>query len=209
MAKPNSEWAGNSCHLHMSLVDAQGAPVFFDDSQPRGVSSTMGHFIAGVLASMPELTAVMAPNPNSYRRYAPYSWAGTSATWGIDNRSVGLRAIVEGASGTRLEHRQAGGDVNPYLATAVMLAAGLDGIARGLEPPAPFDTDVYSLPSDSVPAVPRSLTEAVDALEGSEMAREWLGDDFVNYFVAIKRAELHAQSMAVTDWEISRYLEAL
>ena len=209
MAKPNSEWAGNSCHLHLSLLNAEGQPVFYDPANPLGVSVTMRRFIAGVLATMPEFTAIMAPNPNSYRRYSPYSWAGTSATWGVDNRSVGLRAIIEGEGGTRLEHRQAGGDVNPYLATAVMLAAGLHGIANELEPPDPVVGDVYALPSDQVPALPRSLGEAIDALESSTVARDWFGDDFVGHFVQFKRAELEEQAMAVTDWEISRYLEAL
>ena len=111
--------------------------------------------------------------------------------------------------GTRLEHRQPGGDVNPYLATAVTLAAGLHGIAEGIEPDDLIDDDVYALPAGSVRGLPRSLAEATDLLEGSSLAREWFGDDFVGHFVAMKRAELDAQAAAVTDWEVSRYLEAL
>lgn len=209
MAKPNQEWAGNSAHLHMSLRDEHGTPVFFDEAAPDGISTTMRYFIGGLLATMRELSPVMAPTVNSYRRYSPYSWAGTTATWGIDNRSTGVRAILEGPFGTRVEQRQAGGDVNPYLATAAVLAAGLRGIAEQIEPADAIDADVYAMPEGAVETLPRSLNEAVEALDGSQMARELLGTDFVNHFVAMKRGELAQQALAVTDWEISRYLEAL
>ena len=209
MAKPNAAWAGNSCHLHLSLARLDGKPAFFDATQPHGISATMRAFAAGVLDAMPAFTALMAPNLNSYRRYRPYSWAGTTATWGIDNRSTGLRVICEGPSGTRLEQRQAGGDANPYLATAAVLAAGLSGIERGLEPPPLTDADVYSLPLDEVPGLPASLNAAVDALATSDLARRWLGPEFVDHYVVMKRAEVAAQAASVTDWEIARYLDAL
>jgi glutamine synthetase len=209
MAKPNHEWAGNSCHTHISLRTLEGEAVFYDAADPDGVSATMRHFVGGLLSVMPELTALMAPTPNSYRRFTPYSWAGTTATWGVDNRSTGLRAIVEGPFGTRLEHRQPGGDVNPYVATAVALAGGLHGIANGIDAPELMRDDVYAMPSSAVPGLPRSLSEALGLLDGSAMAREWFGVDFVDHFVAMKRAELAAQALAVTDWEVSRYLEAL
>ena len=209
MAKPNSAWAGNSSHMHISLRTLNGEPVFYDADQPNGLSLICRQFAAGVLAAMPDFTALMAPNSNSYRRYSPYSWAGTTATWGIDNRSCGLRVICEGPAGTRLEQRQAGGDVNPYLATAAVLAAGLAGIEAGLEPPAMIDDDVYALDPASVPALPRSLPEAVTALRNSSKAREWLGADLIDHYVVMKDAELAAQFRAVTDWEIARYLDAL
>jgi glutamine synthetase len=209
MAKPSSEWAGNSCHIHLSLSGEDGRGAFFDADAEHNLSSTMRHFVGGVLATMAELTAVMAPTVNSYRRYNPYSWAGTTATWGIDNRSTGLRAVSEGEHGTRLEHRQPGGDVNPYLATAVALAGGLHGIANSIEPDALTDTDVYALPAGAVPALPRTLAEATERLARSQMAREWLGADFVDHYVEMKRAEVEAYAGAVTDWEVARYLEAL
>jgi glutamine synthetase len=191
MAKPRSDWPGSSCHLHLSLRD--GAP------------STMRHFIGGLLAGMAELTALMAPTPNSYRRFVPYSWAATTATWSGDNRSAGVRALA-----TRVEHRQAGADANPYLALAAALAAGLDGVERACEPPAPLDGDVYALPDDdALPHLPATLREATDLLERSALAREWLGDDVVEHCVAMRRSELAAQAAAVTDWETARYLEAL
>ena len=209
MAKPNSTWAGNSCHIHVSLRDEDGGGAFYSANEPYEMSATMRHFAAGVLSTMAEFTALMAPTPNSYRRYVPYSWAGTTATWGIDNRSAGLRAICEGAGGTRLEHRQPGGDANPYIATAALLAGGLHGVESKMEPPELTNADIYDLPAGAVPSLPRSLGEAVELLEGSATARDWLGDDFVDHYVAMKRAELAAQSLAVTDWEVARYLEAM
>lgn len=209
MAKPTTAWAGNSCHVHMSLRDLQDRGVFHDADDPDSLSRTMRHFAGGVLATMPELTALMAPTPNSYRRYVPYSWAGTTATWGIDNRSTGLRVIQEGENGTRVEHRQPGGDANPYIATAVALAGGLYGIANEIEPPQLSDTDVYLQGPGEVTMLPTSLGAALDLLDGSRMAREWLGADFVDHYVAMKRAELAAQAVAVTDWEVARYLEAM
>jgi glutamine synthetase len=201
MAKPRSDWPGSSCHLHLSLGDA--------DRDGDGLSPTMRHFIAGLLAGMAELSAIFAPTPNSYRRYAAHSWAATTATWSLDNRSAGLRAICRGDGATRVEHRQPGADANPYLAVAAALAAGLDGVRRTCEPPAPIDGDVYALPDGTAPSLPATLAEATDLLDGSALARDWLGDDVVAHSVAMRRGELAAQATAVTDWETARYLEAL
>lgn len=209
MAKPTTAWAGNSCHVHVSLRDDQDRGVFFDAEAPDQFSTTMRHFAGGVLATMREFTALMAPTPNSYRRFVPYSWAGTTATWGVDNRSVGLRAIREGEHGTRLEHRQAGGDANPYLASAAVLAGGLHGIVNEIDPGELNQGDVYSQPADQSTSLPTDLTEAIDLLHRSDAAREWFGDDFVDHYVRMKRAEVDAQSVAVTDWEIARYLEPM
>lgn len=208
MAKPNSDWAGSSCHVHVSLTDDGGRGAFFDPEAEHGISKTMRRFAGGMLATMAELTALMAPTTNAYRRFSPYSWTGTTATWGVDNRSTGARAVCEGEHGTRIEHRQPGGDVNPYLAAAVALAGGLHGVERGIEPPELFGGDVYAL-GDAAPGLPRTLAAATELLDGSAMARDWLGEDFVDHFVAMKRAELAAEAHAVTDWEIARYLEAL
>jgi glutamine synthetase len=190
MAKPRADWPGSSCHLHLSLRDAD--------------ASVTHHFVGGLLAGMADLTALMAPTPNSYRRFVPSSWAATTATWSVDNRSAGVRALAD-----RVEHRQAGADANPYLAAAAALAAGLDGVQRACEPPPPVDGDVYALPDGAVPSLPATLAEATDLLERSALARDWLGDDAVDHYVAMRRAELAAQAAAVTDWETARYLEAL
>jgi glutamine synthetase len=209
MAKPRPDWSGNSCHLHLSLTGGDGRNAFYDGDRDDGISETMRHFIGGILATMREFTALLAPTINSYRRYVPYSWAGTTASWGIDNRSAGIRAVCEGSHGTRVEHRQAGGDVNPYLGAAAALAAGLCGIENRIEPGEAVKTDVYALPAGAVPVLPRSLDEATNLLAASETARAWLGDDFVSYYVELKRAEVEAYARAVTDWEIARYAEAL
>jgi glutamine synthetase len=197
MAKPRSDWPGSSCHLHLSLGDDEE------------LSSTMRHFIGGLLAGMAELSAIFAPTPNSYRRYSAQSWAATTATWSLDNRSAGLRAICRADGATRVEHRQPGADANPYLAVAAALAAGLDGVRRACEPPAPIDGDAYALPDATAPPLPATLAEATDLLDRSALARDWLGDDVVAHTVAMRRGELAAQAAAVTDWETSRYLEAL
>jgi glutamine synthetase len=209
MAKPRSDWAGSSCHVHISLAGDRGQNAFFDADAEHGISPVMRHFVAGTLETMSELTAIMAPTINSYRRFTPYSWAGTTATWGLDNRSTGLRAVCESEASTRIEHRQAGGDVNPYLAAAAALAGGLHGIEKGIEAPKLSDGDIYAMAPGEVPELPRSLPEATKLLQESQVARDWLGDDFVDHFVEMKRAECEAQMTAVTDWEIARYLEAL
>ncbi len=209
MAKPRADWAGSSCHVHLSLTDLEGESAFYDPAAPHGISGVMRQFIGGSLAVMDEVSAVLGPTVNSYRRYTDYSWAATTATWGIGNRSTGLRAIVEGPEGTRIEHRRAGADANVYLAAAVILAGGLYGVEKGIDAPDMFSGDVYAQPPSAVPRLPASLGEAADLLDRSAMVRDWLGDDFVDHFVAMKRAELEAESLAVTDWQIARYLEAL
>lgn len=207
MAKPHPDWAGNSCHVHVSL-SRDGANAFHAAGEPDGMSRVMRHFAGGVVTTMAELTALSAPTINSYKRLQPYSWAATTATWAIENRTVGLRAICEGDA-TRLEQRQGGGDANPYLVTAAVLAGGLHGIEDGIEPPPCSDGDVYALAPGAVPALPASLAEASDRLAESAVARRYLGDDFVEHFVATRRHELAAAARAVTDWEVARYLEAL
>ena len=209
MAKPHPVWSGNSCHFHLSLAGDDGRNLFFDPAAPRGISQTMRHFIGGMQATMRELTAIHAPTINSYRRYVPYSWAGTTTTWGVDNRSAGIRAVCEEDHGTRVEHRQAGGDVNAYLGAAAALAAGLHGIEHEIEPDEAVETDVYALPAGAVTPLPRSLEEATELLASSEMAQEWLGGELVSYYAEIKRAESEAFARTVTDWEIARYAEAL
>jgi glutamine synthetase len=208
MAKPRSDWPGSSCHLHLSLREGDG-DGFHDPAAANGMSATMRHFVGGLLAAMAELSAMFAPTPNSYRRLVAYSWAATTATWSLDNRSVGLRAVCDGEGATRIEHRQAGADANPYLAAAAALAAGLDGVQRACEPPPPIAGDVYDLPDGAVPPLPATFAEATDLLERSALARDWLGDDVVEQCVAMRRAELTAQAASVTDWETARYLEAL
>jgi glutamine synthetase len=169
----------------------------------------MHQFMAGVLDTMAELTAFAAPTINSYKRFHAYSWAGTTETWDTENRSTGLRAVIEGPHGTRMEHRQAGGDANPYLLTAAVLAGGLSGIERALELRPATSADAYVLPPEQARPLPGTLAEALEALAASGRARELLGADLVDYYLVYKRAEVEAAKLAVTDWEVRRYLEML
>jgi len=204
MAKPRSDWPGSSCHVHVSLR-RDGDDAFHDPDDRDGMSATMRSFTAGALHAMAELQAIMAPTPNSYRRFGPDSYAGGSATWALDNRTAGLRAICHGRDATRLEHRQAGADANQYLAVAAVLASGLNGVEHGLEPPPPEHGDLYR--RDDLDGLPRTLDTAAARLETSALARDWLGADLVAQHVAMCRAEVAAAAAAVTDWETARYLE--
>jgi glutamine synthetase len=198
MAKYN-EREGNSCHIHLSLREEGGAPVFAD--QP----DVFDRFLAGQLACLRELTLFLAPNVNSYKRYAEGSFAPTAVAWGRDNRTCSLRVIGHGPS-LRVENRVAGGDVNPYLALAAMIAAGLHGIDEGLEPGPAFEGNAYTADK---PRVPSTLREARDLFADSPVAREAFGDDVIAHYVNNADVELRAFESAVTDWERFRGFERL
>ena len=148
----------------------------------------MSSYIAGALETLPELLALFAPNINSYKRYVSGSWAPTAATWGIENRTTALRAITSGETAIRLENRVPGADVNPYLGFAACLAGGLSGIERNLAPPPALSGNVYE--ADGLPQLPPTLESAVDLLDASAIARDWLGDAFVDHYVAMRRWEV-------------------
>jgi glutamine synthetase len=154
---------------------------------------------------MPEFFALYAPNVNSYKRYVSGSWAPTSATWGVENRTAALRAITGGAQSIRVEHRVPGADVNPYLGFAACLAGGLSGIERKLSPPPPASGDVYA--AEGLPPLPKTLDDAIDLLEASKIAREYMGDAFIDHYVAMRRWEVEKYRRAVTGWERRRYFE--
>lgn len=203
MAKPQSDWAGNSCHVHVSLWK-DGQNQFWREEPPH-LTDTLRHFSAGLLQTMGPFSSLFAPTVNSYKRLIPYSWAATTASWGLDNRSTGLRLVLEGPNKTRLEHRMGGGDSNPYLVAAAIIAGGLFGIAGKLEPPALYGGDAYVDPSCE--RLPRSLEEALKGMAGNEVANEYFGEDFVNYYTVVKQDEVEAARLAVTDWEVRRYFE--
>ena len=199
------EREGNSCHIHLSLRGEDGAMVFADDSRPGGHSEMFGHFIAGVQVTLRELTLMYAPNINSYKRFTPGSFAPTAVAWGRDNRTCALRVVGRGA-GLRVENRLPGGDVNPYLAVAAMLAGGLHGVREEIPLEPPLDGNAYSSDKDRVPA---TLAEARDLFAGSAVAREAFGDDVVDHYVNAADVELAAFNAAVTDWERVRGFERL
>jgi glutamine synthetase len=196
MAKPFHDWIGSSCHIHSSLWRS-GEPAFGSDDL------LFSAYLAGQIACARELAVFFAPTVNSYKRYAAGSWAPTTLAWGIDNRTCGFR-IVGSGGGKRVECRIPGGDVNPYLAFAATIAAGLHGIENGLELPPAFEGNAYE---SSVERFPSTLREATAALEGSAVARSSLGDDVVDHYLNYARTEQELFDRVVTDWERARLYE--
>ncbi|HSF98686.1 MAG TPA: glutamine synthetase family protein [Ornithinibacter sp.] len=199
------EREGNSCHIHLSLRGTDGEIVFADDDRDGGRSELFDHFLAGVLATMRELSYFYAPNINSYKRFAAGSFAPTAVAWGTDNRTCSLRVVGHGA-GMRVENRVPGGDVNPYLAVAAMMAGGLHGIRERLELDPVCVGNAYVGDYEHVPS---TLAEARDLLAGSAIARATFGDDVVDHYVNAADVELAAFNSAVTDWERVRGFERL
>jgi glutamine synthetase len=203
MAKPNAR-EGNSCHIHLSLRGQDGAPVLAGDG-PHGLSRLGEQFLAGQLAALRELTLCYAPNINSYKRYVPGSFAPTSVRWGPDNRTCALRLVGHGPS-LRVENRVPGGDVNPYLAVAAMIAAGLHGIDNELPLEPAVEGNAYL---DTTARVPHTLRDAMELWEKSDLARESFGAEVVEHYANYGRVELAAYDAAVTDWELRRCFERL
>lgn len=205
MAKPHSDEAGSSCHIHLSLWDADGSNAFAGDG-PDGTSDLFRWFLGGWMAHVQDFMVFYAPTVNSYKRYRDGSWAPTRLAWSRDNRTAGFRIVGTGPS-LRIECRIPGADVNPYLAYAAALASGLDGIRCRTEPPAQFTGDVYSDPS--LVRVPFTLEQALARFRSSEVAARALGDDVVEHYAHFFQVEIDAFHGAVTDWERVRYFERI
>jgi glutamine synthetase len=190
---------GNSCHIHLSLRDADDRPVFADTPE------VFNGWLAGQLAALRELTLLLAPNVNSYKRFVEGSFAPTAVAWGYDNRTCALRVVGHGPS-LRVENRVPGGDVNPYLAIAALIAAGLHGVEAGLPLEPAVTGNAYR---SAAPRVPATLRDARDAFAGSDLARKAFGDEVVEHYLNAARVELAAFDAAVTDWERVRGFERL
>ncbi len=190
---------GNSCHIHFSLADEQG-PLFHRDR------TLFESFLAGQLAGLRELTLLLAPNINSYKRFAAASFAPTAVAWGHDNRTCSLRVVGKGSS-LRFENRAGGADLNPYMALSAIIAAGLHGVDQGLELEPVFEGNAYV--STEKPRIPGSLRDARDLFASSTIARAALGDEVVDHYVHAADVELEAFAGAVTDWERYRGFERL
>jgi len=203
MAKPN-EREGNSCHIHLSLRGNDGAAVLAGYG-PYGLSKLGEHFIAGQQACMRDFTLLFAPNINSYKRYQPGSFAPTAIKWGVDNRTCALRLVGHGHS-LRIENRVPGGDVNPYLALAAMIAAGLYGIERELPLEEPVTGNAYVA---DAPQVRGTLREAAADWRQSTLAKEVFGEEVVEHYTNYADVELAAYDRAITDWELRRGFERL
>jgi glutamine synthetase len=205
MAKPNQR-EGNSCHIHFSLRDEAGRPVMANAEHPDQLSVLGQQALAGMLASTVELSTLLAPNINSYKRYQPGSFAPTAVRWGRDNRTCALRLVGRGR-GLRVEHRAPGGDVNPYLAIAALVAATLHGIDNELELEPAFEGNAYS--DSTAPRMPQTLRDALLRWESSALAREAFGDEVVEHYRHAAQVEITAFDAAVTDWELVRGFERL
>jgi glutamine synthetase len=190
---------GNSCHIHFSLADGDG-PLFHRDTP------LFESFLAGQLACLRELTLLLAPNINSYKRFAAASFAPTAVAWGRDNRTCSLRVVGEGPS-LRFENRVGGADLNPYMALSAIIAAGLHGVDQGLELGPVFEGNAYT--AEELPRVPGSLRDARELFASSEVARAALGQEVVDHYVNAADVELNAFGAAVTDWERYRGFERL
>ena len=206
MAKWNHDLPGSSGHIHQSLWQG-GKNVFYDPSASYTLSASARSYLGGQLALMPELTALYSPTVNSYKRYVPGVWAPLNASWGVENRTCAIRAIPGNAKSTRLEYRQTAADINPYIAMAAALAAGLWGIEENKTPPPPVDADA-SARADLLP-LPRTLREATEVLAKSQRARQLLGDAFIDHYVRTRDWECRQYERVVTEWELKRYFEVI
>ena len=195
---------GSSCHIHLSLRGTDGSLVFWDEKTDTR-TPLYDHFVAGILATIPDFTLMYAPNINSYKRFADGSFAPTTIAWGLDNRTCAVRLVGHGAS-ARMENRVPGADVNPYLALAAMVAGGLHGIENELPLEAELVGNAYT---SGRPQVPRTMEAARDRFAGSAVARAALGDEVVDHYVNMADVELTAYHAAVTDWELRRGFERL
>jgi len=207
MAKQSMDLPGCSGHMHQSLW-RDGANLFYDADDPHRMSDTFRHYVAAQLLLLPQILPFFAPTVNSYKRLVDGMWAPTKVTWGVDNRTVALRVIPGSPTSTRLETRVPGSDINPYLAVAAGLAAGLYGIENRLALELdPIVGNGYT--AEDAVRLPANLLAAADALDRSEIARSLFGDPFIDHFVASRRWEWRQFGQSVTDWELRRYFEII
>ncbi|MCZ6720019.1 MAG: glutamine synthetase family protein [Alphaproteobacteria bacterium] len=204
MARPVVDF-GSSCHIHQSLWREDGKSAFYDPDAPLHLSKTARHFVGGQMATLRDFDCLFAPYENSFRRLTPDLASGTTATWGFDNRTVTLRIVGHDENTLRVEHRRGGADVNPYFAMAAALAGGLYGIENEIEPPEPFEGNAYTDPS--IEQLPGSLSESVDGFERSAVAKDYLGEEFVQFYARTRRWEVEQARPIPTDWEVRRFLE--
>ncbi|WP_298913800.1 glutamine synthetase family protein [uncultured Roseobacter sp.] len=204
MPKWNAGKVGSSSHVHQSLWQG-GKPVFYQEGADLGMSDLMQHYMAGLIAYAPDYVCFLAPYVNSYKRFAKGTFAPTKTVWSVDNRTAGFRLCGDGTKGVRVECRIGGSDLNPYLAQAAMLAAGIKGIEDKLALAPPTTGDVYE--DDKAADIPQTLRAATETLRNSKMLREAMGDDVVDHYTRAAEWEQEEFDRAVTDWEIARSFE--
>jgi glutamine synthetase len=207
MAKWSAQYPGCSGHVHQSLSDG-AKNVFYDARGKNGMSKLFESYLAGQLAVALDFAPMFWPTVNSYKRLVDGFWAPVKPTWGIDNRTASFRVILGSPKSTRLETRCPGADINPYLAVAALVAAGMHGIEKGMQLSAPPITGT-NVGAENIPRAPRSLAATTEIFKRSEVARDWFGDDFVEHFSATREWEWRQWQDAVTDWELKRYFEII
>jgi glutamine synthetase len=209
MGKPFNDQGGSGMHMHVSL-ERDGTNSMDDADHATGLSEELRRFVAGVLEHAPALMAFLNPTINAYRRILPDSLAPTHVNWGLNNRTTFVRIPPERGAASRLEIRVGDGAANPYLVTAAILFAGIDGLKRELAPPDPLEGDTYTLPEEEQgPPLPLSLGDALDALEADEVIRDAVGQEIVDTFLAMKRFEIERYRQHVSDWDLAEYLHHL
>lgn len=210
MAKWSPDYPGQSGHIHMSLLDLDGEPAFYNEGASGNMSDVMRHFVAGQQRLMPELLAMIAPTVNAYTRMIPGFWAPTSASWGIENRTCALRVVPSHPHAHRVEYRIAAADANPYIALAAALGSGLWGIEQQLEPQVGVTGSAYNdLNGSAGERLPATLWDAAQRLKTSNEARNLFGDAFVDHFAATREWEEREFRKHITDWELERYFEII
>jgi glutamine synthetase len=207
MAKWNQHLPGCSGHIHQSLSDGK-TNLFYDAKSKRSMSKLFENYLAGQIDALMQFAPMFWPTINSYKRLVDGFWAPVKPTWGLDNRTASFRVIAGSPKSTRLETRCPGADINPYLATAAVLAAGLHGVEKGLKLTAPPITGTNQ-GAEHIPRAPRSLIETTRIFQASDLARDWFGDLFVDHFAATREWECRQWQDAVTDWEMKRYFEII
>lgn len=209
MARWSAQQAGQSGHIHLSLKDKQGKPLFYDPARADNMSQTMTHFIAGQQKLMPELLAMIAPTINSYRRLQPGFWAPTEATVGVDNRTCAIRIIPGSEKSQRLEYRIGGADANPYIILAAVIASGLWGIENPAEIDHLVTGNAYEKQFPRHLALDNTLWDASQRLKQSAMAKAWFGETFVHHYAATREWEEREFRKQVSQWELERYFEII
>ncbi|MGJ8628440.1 MAG: glutamine synthetase family protein [Sulfitobacter sp.] len=204
LPKWHQDKVGSSSHVHQSLWQ-DGKPMFVNKGDALGMSDLMRHYMAGLIAFAPDYTYFLAPYVNSYKRFAKGTFAPTKTVWSVDNRTAGFRLCGAGTKGVRVECRIGGSDLNPYLAQAVMLAAGIKGIEDNMALAAPTTGDVYE--DAQAGDIPQTLRDATENLRGSKFLREVMGDDVVDHYTRCAEWEQSEFDRVVTDWEVARGFE--
>ncbi|WP_109315440.1 glutamine synthetase family protein [Pseudovibrio ascidiaceicola] len=205
MAKWHYDASGSSSHVHQSLWGKDGEPLFYDPSGDYGMSKMMRHYLAGLLKHASAITYFLAPNINSYKRFAAGTFAPTKAIWSMDNRTAGYRVCGDGTKAVRVECRVGGADLNPYLAMAALLAAGIDGIENELELEPEFRGDAYG--GEGAREIPTTLRDAATEMKSSEMLRAAFGGDVIDHYAHAAKIEQDEYDRRVTDWEVARGFE--